>query len=259
VGTGNAFAAPAARTSDAIVAFDLKTGKILWSYQALENDASPAGCNGNGPKGEQCPENPGPDWDFANSPILQTLPDGRRVLVAAHKGGLVVAVDPDRSGALVWKTDLAEPNAGAAIQIMWGGAADAQNVYYALKSGGVAALRLTDGKQVWLARIDPAVIPSEAGRRPRRGFDAAVTVTPGVVFVGGWDGVLHALSTEDGHSLWQYQTVRGYTTINGAAAKGGSLGAPGPVIAGGMLYVGSGYVGTGNGIPGNALLAFSVQ
>jgi polyvinyl alcohol dehydrogenase (cytochrome) len=259
VGTGNAFAAPAPATSDAIVAFDLKTGKILWSYQALENDASPAGCNGNGPKGEQCPENPGPDWDFANSPILQTLPDGRRVLVAAHKGGLVVAVDPDRNGALVWKTDLAEPNAGAAIQIMWGGAADTQNVYYPLKSGGVAALRLTDGKQIWLARIEPAVIPSEAGRRPRRGFDAAVTVLPGVLFAGGWDGVLRALSTEDGHSLWQYQTVREYTTVNGVPAKGGSLGAPGPVVAGGMLFVGSGYVGTGNGIPGNVLLAFSVQ
>jgi len=48
-------------------------------------------------------------------------------------------------------------------------------------------------------------------------------------------------------------------TVNGVAGKGGSLGAPGPVIVGGMLYVGSGYVGTGNGMPGNVLLAFSVQ
>lgn len=259
VGTGNAFAEPAAKTSDAIVAFDLKTGKILWSYQVLANDVSPAGCNGPGPKGEQCPKNPGPDWDFGNSPILQTLPDGRRILVAAHKGGLVVAVDPDRDGALLWKTDLAEPNAGAAIQIMWGGAADGDNVYYALKSGAVAAVRLTDGKVVWLKHIDPAVIPSEVGKRPRRGLDAAVTVLPGVVFAGGWDGVLHALSTEDGHSLWEYQTIGLYTTVNGVSAKGGSLGAPGPVVAGGMLFVGSGYVGTGNGIPGNVLLAFFAQ
>ena len=172
---------------------------------------------------------------------------------------MVVAVDPDNNGALLWKTDLAEPNAGAAIQIMWGGAADAENVYYALQSGGVAAVRLADGKRVWTERIDPAVIPSEAGKRPRRGLEAAVTVIPGVVFAGGWDGVLHALSTEDGHPLWQYQTVRDYTTVNAVSAKGGSLGAPGPVVAGGMLYVGSGYVGTGNGIPGNVLLAFSAQ
>jgi polyvinyl alcohol dehydrogenase (cytochrome) len=259
VSTGNAFTEPASKNSDAIVAFDIKTGRILWSYQALENDASPAGCGGNGPKGEQCPQNPGPDWDFGNSPILQTLPNGGRVVVAADKGGLVVAVDPDRKGALVWKTDLAEPNAGAAIQIMWGGAADSQNVYYPLKSGGVAALSLADGKRVWLERIEPAVIPSEAGRRPRRGLDAAATVLPGVVFAGGWDGVLHALSTEDGHPLWEYETIRDYTTVNGVPGKGGSLGAPGPVVVDGMLYVGSGYVGTGNGMPGNVLLAFSAQ
>lgn len=259
VGTGNAFSGLAGKTSDAIVAFDLKTGKILWSYQALANDVSPAGCNGNGPKGEQCPPTPGPDWDFANSPILEALPSGQRVLVAAHKGGLVVAVDPDRKGVLLWKTDLAEPNAGAAIQIMWGGASDGQNVYYALKSGGVAALRLSDGKRTWTTRIDPAVIPSEVGKRPRRGLDAAVTVIPGVVLAGGWDGVLHALSTEDGSELWRYETVRDYSTVNGVAAKGGSLGAPGPVVAGGMLYLGSGYVGTGNGIPGNVMLAFSAR
>jgi polyvinyl alcohol dehydrogenase (cytochrome) len=259
VTTGNAFTEPAAKTSDAIMAFDLATGKVLWSYQALENDASPAGCNGNGPKGEQCPENVGPDWDFANSPILRTLPNGKRILVAAHKGGGVVAVDPDRNGALVWTANLAEPNAGAAIQVMWGGAADAQNVYYPLKSGGVAALNLADGMRVWLAALEPSAASPGPGGRPRRGQDAAATAIPGVIFSGGWDGVLHALSTADGHALWEYNTAHEYTTVNGVAAKGGSMGAPGPVVVGGMLYVGSGYVGTGNGMPGNVLLAFSAE
>jgi polyvinyl alcohol dehydrogenase (cytochrome) len=259
VGTGNAFSGAAAKTSDAIVAFDIKTGKIIWSYQALADDVSPAGCNGNGPKGEQCPPDPGPDWDFGNSPILETLPTGQRVLVAADKGGLVVAVDPDHNGALLWKTNVAEPNAGAAIQIMWGGASNGEDVYYSLKSGGVAALGLADGKRVWTRHIDPAIIPSELGHRPRRGLEAAVTAIPGIVFAGGWDGVLRALSADDGHPLWAFETVRDYTTTNGVPAKGGSLGAPGPVVAGGMLYVGSGYVGTGNGIPGNVLLAFSAQ
>lgn len=264
VTTGNAFTEPAAKTSDAIMAFDLATGKTLWSYQALENDASPAGCQGNAPKGEQCPEVVGPDWDFANSPILRTLPNGKRILVAAHKGGGVVAVDPDRKGALVWKADLSDPKAvagpgGGPIQIMWGGAADEQNVYYPLKSGGVAALRLLDGKRVWLAPLEPAAGSSAPGGRPRRGQDAAATAIPGAVFSGGWDGVLHALSTADGRSLWEFNTAREYTTVNGVPAKGGSLGAPGPVVVGGTLYVGSGYVGTGNGMPGNVLLAFSAE
>jgi polyvinyl alcohol dehydrogenase (cytochrome) len=264
VATGNAFTEPAAKTSDAIMAFDLATGKVLWVYQAVENDASPAGCSGNGPKGEQCPKVVGPDWDFANSPILRTLPNGKRILVAAHKGGGVVAVDPDRKGALVWKADLSDPKAvagpgGGPIQIMWGGTADEQNVYYPLRSGGDAALRLTDGKRVWLTPLEQAAGSSAPGGRPRRGQDAAATAIPGVVLSGGWDGVLHALSTADGRSLWEYNTARKYDTVNGVPAKGGSLGAPGPVVVGGMLCVGSGYVGTGNGMPGNVLLAFSAE
>jgi polyvinyl alcohol dehydrogenase (cytochrome) len=86
-----------------------------------------------------------------------------------------------------------------------------------------------------------------------------VTLLPGVVFAGGWDGVLHALAAADGHEIWEFDTAREFTTVNGVAAKGGSLGAPGAVIAGGILVVGSGYVGTGNGMPGNVLLALQAD
>jgi polyvinyl alcohol dehydrogenase (cytochrome) len=199
----------------------------------------------------------GPDWDFANSPVLKTLPGGKRVLIAAHKGGGVVAIDPDKKGAVVWKADLAEGKATAAGQIMWGGAADDQHIYYPVQTGGVAALNLADGKKAWFTRLDPA--PAEPGRRPRRGQVAALTIIPGVVFSGGWDGVLHALSTADGHQLWEYNTAHDYDTVNGIKAKGGSLGDPGPVVVGGALYVGSGFIGTGNGMPGNVLLKFTAQ
>lgn len=259
--TGNAFTEPAAKTSDGIVAFDMQTGKLLWSYQGVENDASPAGCNGRGPKGEQCPEHVGPDWDFANPPILRTLPNGKRILMAGHKGGIAVGIDPDNKGALLWKADLTEGVAASpAGQIMWGGAADDRNVYYSLQTGGVAALRIADGTRAWFTKLDPAP-PGGSGRgaRPRRGTVAAVTVIPGVVFAGGWDGALHALSTADGHELWQTNTAQEFQTVNGIPGKGGSLGSPGAVIVGGTLYVGSGYIGTGNGMPGNVLLAFSTE
>jgi polyvinyl alcohol dehydrogenase (cytochrome) len=59
--------------------------------------------------------------------------------------------------------------------------------------------------------------------------------------------------------LWEYNTVQDYKTVNGVAAKGGSMGAAGPTVAGGMLFVPSGYIGVRNGMPGNVLLAFSVQ
>jgi polyvinyl alcohol dehydrogenase (cytochrome) len=56
--------------------------------------------------------------------------------------------------------------------------------------------------------------------------------------------------------VWEFDTVRDFETVNGVVAKGGSMGAAGPVVAGNTLFVPSGYVGVRNGMPGNVLLAF---
>ena len=47
------------------------------------------------------------------------------------------------------------------------------------------------------------------------GEDGPITAIPGVVFSGGWDGVLRALSSVDGHVVWEYDTVHDYETVNG--------------------------------------------
>jgi polyvinyl alcohol dehydrogenase (cytochrome) len=83
-------------------------------------------------------------------------------------------------------------------------------------------------------------------------------VIPGVVFSGGWDGILRAFSAEDGNQIWEVNTAQAYKTVNGVKSNGGSMAAPGPTIAGGSLFVGSGYL-FGGGTPGNVLLAFSAQ
>jgi polyvinyl alcohol dehydrogenase (cytochrome) len=88
------------------------------------------------------------------------------------------------------------------------------------------------------------------------GEEGPLSAIPGVVFSGGWDGVLRALSAEDGRVIWAYDTVKDFMTVNGVEAKGGSMGAAGPVVAGGMLFVPSGYVGVRSGAPGNVLLGF---
>jgi polyvinyl alcohol dehydrogenase (cytochrome) len=84
---------------------------------------------------------------------------------------------------------------------------------------------------------------------------AAIAVIPGVVFSGSLDGRLRAYSTEDGKVLWDFDTVRDFTTVNGVKANGGGVDGPGAVVAGGIVYVGSGYARTG-GMGGNVLLAF---
>ncbi len=60
VGTGNAYSAPAAPTTDAIVAMDLDSGRILWSAQGTANDVWLAACLG--PAVPNC----GPDQDFGS-------------------------------------------------------------------------------------------------------------------------------------------------------------------------------------------------
>jgi polyvinyl alcohol dehydrogenase (cytochrome) len=135
--------------------------------------------------------------------------------------------------------------------LTFGGAADDQNAYFGLSTGGIAAVQLSTGEKKWFT-------PIPAGQGQRGGQTAALTEIPGVIFSGGWDGMLRAFSTADGHPLWQYNTLQDVKTVNGVAAKGGSMGAPGPTVAGGMLFVGSGYT-FGAGTTGNLLLAFSAQ
>ena len=256
IGTGDAYTEPTPKNTDAVMALDMGTGKVLWSVQDTENDSWLSGCGNGGtdnPDGvsENCPKPLGPDFDFGSSMILRTLPDGHRVLVAAQKSGMVWAHDPDQQGKLLWKVQLVDKLALG--MITFGGAADDQNAYFGLRSGGIAAVSLKTGEKKWFTPL-----PGQQPRGPFQGQTAALTVIPGVVFSGGWDGTLRALSTDDGHEIWEVNTKRDFNTVNGVKANGGTMASAGPTIVGGMLYVGSGYQ-FGTGYPGNVLLAFSPQ
>ncbi len=248
-GTGDAYTFPVGKTTDAVVALDMKTGKILWAHQDTENDAWVAGC-GPGNMSENCPKDMGPDYDFGASPILKDLPDGKRILVAGQKSGMVWGHDPDKEGTVVWQAQLVQKLALG--MITFGGAADDQSAYFGLRNGGIAAVNIATGEKKWFTPIAGPAAPGP------RGENAAITAIPGAVFSGGWDGILRAFSSDTGKLIWEYNMVHDYQTVNGVPAKGGSMAAPGVTVAGGMVFAGSGYVFTA-GIPGNALLVFSPQ
>jgi polyvinyl alcohol dehydrogenase (cytochrome) len=194
----------------------------------------------------------GPDYDFGASPMLRSLGNGHRLLIAGQKSGIVWAHDPDARGKVKWKVVLSPTPPSEQGGIVWGGASDQDTAYFGLNSGGIFALRIADGRQKWFAPIEPA-----AARADHRGQSGPLTLIPGVVFSGGWDGVVRGFDTRDGHLLWQFDTMMDFDTVNAVAAKGGSMGAAGPTVAGGMLFVPSGYVGVQAGVPGNVLLAFA--
>lgn len=268
VTTGDNYSDPATRTSDGFVAMDLATGKMLWSRQMTPDDSYNVACRM--PDTTNCPKVDGPDLDFSSSPILVDLPGGKRALVAGQKSGVVHAVDPDNQGEVIWQTRIGAGGSMGGVQ--WGSAADANNVYVALsdigrvrltysqntdadpkKGGGMFALRLADGKQVWHTAPGvcdhPRCSPAQSG---------AVSAMPGVAFSGSVDGHIRAYSIIDGKVIWDFDTERDYKTVNGVAGRGGSLDGAGPTIGAGMLYVNSGYP-TAGGTPGNVLLGFSVD
>ena len=247
IGTGDSYTEPAPNTIDAVMALDMYTGKLIWSVQDTGGDVWLYACRPGYASGN-CPAKLGPDFDFGSSPILKVLPDGRRILIAGQKSGVVWAHDASRMGAVVWKTQLSDTLAPG--EITFGGAANDQAAYFGLRDGGVAAIDLATGSKKWFATEDDYHNSTHL-----RGQTAAVTGIPAVIFSGGWDGMLRAYSTENGQRIWEYDTVREFKTVNGVAAKGGSMAGPGPVVAGGMLFVGSGYV-VGASVPGNVLLAF---
>lgn len=87
---------------------------------------------------------------------------------------------------------------------------------------------------------------------------AAVSLIPGVVFSASMDGHLRAYSIDDGKTIWDFDTEPKARTVNGVKAHGGSISGTGPVVAGNMVYVTSGFDVTA-GMPGNLLLAFELQ
>jgi polyvinyl alcohol dehydrogenase (cytochrome) len=280
VATGDNYSNPVTNTSDAVLAFDLPTGKLLWSRQLTQGDAYNGACNSR--TRANCPANDGPDFDFGQPPILVQLNSptpgaAKRALVIAQKSGIVHALDPDAAGKLLWQTRVG--TGGLLGGSQWGSAADDRRVYVAISDvalrnvpdaaapggrrltvdpklgGGLHAINLKTGTIAWSARparcpaTQPICSPAQS---------AAVSAIPGAVFSGSLDGHLRAYSTIDGRVLWDVNTAREFPTVNGKPARGGSIDATGAAIAGGMVLVHSGYNQFG-GMPGNVLLAFSVD
>jgi len=100
--TGNNYSQPATPMSDAVVALDLATGKVVWSRQVLR-DVYNSACAST-PKGTSCPDGSGPDYDFGAPVMLVRTPEGRDLVIAGQKAGIVYAFDPDRQGEIVWQT-----------------------------------------------------------------------------------------------------------------------------------------------------------
>jgi polyvinyl alcohol dehydrogenase (cytochrome) len=268
VTTGNNYTGQTA-LSDAVVALRLGDGGVAWATQLTAGDEFNLYCRS---LEGGCP---GDDMDIGSSAVHVSLDDGRERLLVGQKSGLVFGLDPADRGRLVWQARVGEGGINGGVQ--WGMASDGRRVFAAVsdlarreqadrdavdprpngvdptRGGGLTALDVATGERIWFAA--PAPCPeTRAVCSPAQ--PAAVTAMPGAVLSGAVDGHLRAFAADDGRLLWDVDTAREYETVNGVAAHGGSIDGDGPVIAGGRVYITSGY-GRNGGIPGNVLLAFA--
>jgi polyvinyl alcohol dehydrogenase (cytochrome) len=268
LGTGNSYSLLENPATDAVMAFDLDTGKRLWVTQVTQHDIwviCPKPGEGN------CPAEIGPDFDFGSSTVLATTPAGKQVILAGQKAGLVYAFDPDNDGKILWKLPLGIGGAFGGIE--HGMAADGGTLFAALsdftptvavpkeqlvphRAGGLTAIDVATGKPLWHTPA-PDPVCSWGKDSCSAAQAASVTAMPGIVFSGALDGHLRAYAEDTGAVVWDFDTGHSFDAVNGGKATGGAISGYGQIVAGGMVYLnaGGGYFGP----PGNALLVFSVD
>jgi len=233
---------------DSIIALDLDTGKINWGARGLPYDYWNVGCGlvipfiFTIPPNVNCPGNDpsraGPDWDFAQGPMLL---DGERV-GAGQKSGKFWAFKR-KSGELAWVTQAAPGGTTGGLQ--WGSSTDGNSIFVAaansgptmapgplpwtlkngvtVSEGGWAAIKVANGAVLWTT-------PDPLGSRS----EAPVAGANGVVFGCNLAaaGRMVAMDANTGAIKWSYDS--------GAPCNAGAS------ISDGMVFWGSGnYQGFG--------------
>jgi outer membrane protein assembly factor BamB len=193
VGTGNCTSSPDGygRFSEALVALDLATGQVRWTYQPHAPNRD--------------------DLDFAGAPNLFDA-GGRAVVGLGNKDAVYYAVDRS-TGQLVWSTQVTEPgiprpNANYSTGGFIGSTAVADGVVVGGTAvGGTPALHALDSATGALKWQQPEASDTYA----------SAAVANGVVFLGSTtDFTFRALDLQTGAVLWS-------TALKGGVAGGAAI------------------------------------
>jgi len=263
-GGGPASCMDPANRFDSIIALDLSTGAVNWTGRGLPYDAWSVACGLNVPgfvvpANDNCPNPAGPDWDFAQGPLMFSGNADRDdrddvnatgLVGAGQKSGMFWAFRA-KDGKLAWSTQVAPGGLTGGLQ--WGSATDGRSIFVAASNagmtgggvnpgvwtlkdgstttaGGWAALNAASGKVLWTTK-DPA------GSRA----EGAVSGANGVVFGCNMDaanGTMRALDARTGAVLWSFDSNANSPTYGACTA--------GPAIADGMVFWGTGtFTGAG--------------
>jgi polyvinyl alcohol dehydrogenase (cytochrome) len=261
VGTGENYSSPANDTSDAVLALSMKDGRILWRQQMTAGDAWNMGCET--AEKINCPPENGPDYDFGAAVILAKSAAGKEVLIAGQKSGDVYGLDPDKNGEVIWHRKLGRGGIQGGVHF---GMSAREGVVYVPMSDfdggprwpgvarpGLYALDVGTGELKWSA---PATDVCEGREFCQPGLSAPASSLKGGVIAGAMDGHIRGYDGASGKVLWDFDSSKSFSTVNGIKVNGGSIGGgSGPVLKGNRLFINSGY-GIYFHMPGSVLLVF---
>ncbi len=275
VGTSNSYTDVPYDNADSVLAIEVDTGRIRWARQLTANDNYIDGCRGpEGKRPANCPSPVGPDWSIGAAVILQPLPNGGDILLVGQKSGMMWALDPANDGAVKWRQQLSRGSELGGIE--FGTASDGRLVYAGVsdivlgRNGkpGLWAMDIATGKVIWNQPTSPTPKCRWEGFWCHGALSQAISVMPGLVFAGSYDGHFRAYDTRTGEVRWDFDTgSRPVLSLKGEMVFGGVMDGGGPTIAGGMVYVHSGYAGRSGATAGrdmlnadgNVLMAFSID
>ena len=275
VGTSNSYTDVPYDNSDAVMAIDADTGAVRWVNQLTPNDNYIDGCwpRPDRVRPANCPSPLGPDFSIGASTILHDGPGGQLLLVG-QKSGAVFALDPARRGKKIWERRLSPGSALGGVE--FGMAADRDRLYVGISDivagpqgkPGLYAVKIADGTPLWSMPTSLKPTCRWQTRWCHGAISQAVTVIPGIVFAGSYDGHFRGHDAATGRIVWDFDTGSTlFKTLDGGEAHGGVMDGAGPTVAGGMVYVHTGYAGRSGAnagrnlraAEGNLLLAFSVD
>lgn len=266
-GSGENYSSPGSDRSDAVIAFDVKTGKINWTMQALADDVWNMACMSDDPIIRQaCPKEDGPDYDFGAGIMYVEHGGIEDMVVAGQKSGDLFFLNPDNGKIIVQRK---VGRGGIQAGIHFGMAREGDTLYVPvsdfpdgrepveLAKPGMFAVSLEDGVTKWFTRDPDDVCKGRDFCTP--GISAAPSAFEGAVMAGSMDGTLRAYDKDTGAVVWSYDSTQQVKTLTGSMISGGSFGgSAGPMAKDGMLYVVSGY-GVYFHMPGAVLLAFEAD
>ncbi|WP_203788638.1 outer membrane protein assembly factor BamB family protein [Paractinoplanes rishiriensis] len=266
VGTGQNYTGSAG-DFDSLLALDARTGAVRWKQQVTDADTWRSLCNEPDAEG-YCPglkDGSALDYDIGATPNLFRV-GGRTIVGVGQKSGVYHAFDA-RTGRVEWRRQLGVPLPSGGISgIQWGSSYDGRRLYvatYFADPGTLFAVDPATGQVLWQTP-NPAdgCTTGGAARFPEvctLAHTPAVTTSPGLVYEGSNDGKMRVYAAGTGDVLWEFDTIREFTGVNGRTGFGSAIsGNGGAVVSGGMLYVQAGYYPFYPTEHGNVLLAFGL-